>query len=250
MQAQIEISNLFLQYASNIVLEDINLSIGQGEFISIVGPNGAGKSSLIKIILGLLEATSGEISIDRKKPQVLDKYYFGYVPQLKTTDHSFPALAIELVASGIRANWIARLNSKLKEQSLEALGYVNSEHLAYKPIKNLSGGELQRIYLARSIARHPKILLLDEPASGIDVNSENDLNLILDSIRDKTDTTIVMVTHDWESAYHHSDRVALLNRKLVCFDIPEKAFSDQALRTTFGHEGHKHKMIFGARHDG
>ena len=109
---------------------------------------------------------------------------------------------------------------------------------------------MQRIYLARSIARHPKILLLDEPASGIDVNSENDLNLILDSIRDKTDTTIVMVTHDWESAYHHSDRVALLNRKLVCFDIPEKAFCDQALRTTFGHEGHKHKMIFGASHDG
>jgi zinc transport system ATP-binding protein len=88
-------------------------------------------------------------------------------------------------------------------------------------------------------------LLLDEPATGIDISSENDLNEILNKIRNEKNTTVIMVTHDWESAYHHSDKVIILNKKVICFDRPEQAFTDEYLRIAFGHEGHKHKMIFG-----
>ena len=248
MAKQIEISNLSLVLGTHTALRNINLSINKNEFISVIGPNGGGKSSLIKLILGLYQPTKGTVMIDGKKPQQLDTRYFGYVPQLKTADRSFPALAIELVASGIKANWIARLNPDLKEKSLAALKTVKSEHLAYKSLTSLSGGELQRIYLARSIARNPEILLLDEPATGIDSASENDLNYMLDKIRSESSTTVIMVTHDWEAAYHHSDKVIILNKKVICYDIPERAFNDEALRIAFGHEGHEHKMIFGARH--
>lgn len=248
MNKQIEISNLSLALGTHTALEDINISINKNEFISVIGPNGGGKSSLIKLILGLYIPTKGNVRVDGKQPQYLDTYYFGYVPQLKTADRSFPALAIELVASGINANWVTRITSDLKEKSLAALRSVKSEHLAYKSLTSLSGGELQRIYLARSIARNPEILLLDEPATGIDSASENDLNYMLDKIRSESHTTVIMVTHDWESAYHHSDKVVILNKKIICFDVPDIAFNDDALRIAFGHEGHKHKMIFGARH--
>jgi zinc transport system ATP-binding protein len=248
MSKYVEISSLSLLYGSHTVLEDITLNISSGEFISIVGPNGGGKSTLIKLMLGLLEPTSGLIKIDGHRPSQLDSRYFGYVPQLKTADRSFPATAVELVASGIEANWPARLNRTLVAASIDALRKVSAEELAGKQLSKLSGGELQRIYLARSIAREPKILLLDEPATGIDSASETDLNNILEKIREETKTTVIMVTHDWETAYHHSDKVIILNKNVICFNTPEKAFTDEVLRIAFGHEGHKHKMIFGARH--
>ncbi len=245
MSAQIEISQLKLILGTHTVLEDINIIINKGDFISIVGPNGGGKSSLFKLILGLLTPTEGKVLIEGRKPQDSDTHYFGYVPQLKTADRSFPALAIELVASGLKANWITRLSSELKEKSLEAMRMVSAEHLAFRSLNKLSGGEMQRIYLARSIARNPSVLLLDEPATGIDISSENDLNEILDNIRTKKNTTVIMVTHDWESAYHHSDKAIILNKNIICYASPEKAFTDEYLRIAFGHEGHKHKMIFG-----
>ena len=248
MSEYIKISSLSLMFGPHTVLEDVSLNISKGKFTSIVGPNGGGKSSLIKIILGLIMPSSGGIMIDGYNPQQLESRYFGYVPQLKTADRSFPATAVELVASGIEANWLTRLNGKLLNDSMEALRKVSAENLADKQLSKLSGGELQRIYLARSIARKPKILLLDEPATGIDSASENDLNNILEQIREETHTTVIMVTHDWETAYHHSDKVIILNKNVICSDTPEKAFTDEVLRIAFGHEGHKHKMIFGARH--
>lgn len=248
MNTQIEISNLTHIFGTHTVLEDINLIISESDFISVVGPNGGGKSSLFKLILGLVIPSKGIITIEGKAPQSQNSMCFGYVPQIKTSDRSFPALSIELVASGLTSNWSARLNKDVRDKSLEALEEVKGTHLAFRPVSKLSGGELQRIYLARCIVRKPKILLLDEPSTGIDSSSEGDLNKILEDIRNKSSTTVIMATHDWESAYHHSDKVILLNKTVVCFDEPEKAFNEESLRITFGHIGHKHDIIFGARH--
>lgn len=245
----IKIENLFFALGNYTILEDINISIEAGEFVSLVGPNGGGKSSLIRLILGLVEPNSGIVRVDNQLPQGLNSDFFGYVPQLKSADRNFPALAIELVASGLTSNWVGRINQNIKNVSLEALEQVNAEHLAYRPIAKLSGGELQRIYLARSIVRKPKVMLLDEPATGIDNASERDFNIILDELRRNSGTTFIMATHDWESAFHHSDKVIILNKRVVCFDKPEMAFSDDALRVAFGHEGHQHDMIFGQGKD-
>jgi zinc transport system ATP-binding protein len=170
------------------------------------------------------------------------------VPQVKTLDRSFPALPIELVSTGLNAKWPGKIKESDKLPVMETLEKVGAGNLAKRPLNKLSGGELQRVYLARALIRNPKILILDEPATGIDWIGENDIHKIIDDYKTEFNATIIMVTHDWESAYHHADHVLMLNRQILCFDSPDKAFTEQCLRQTFGHVGHRHEMIFVGRH--
>jgi len=241
--------NVTVRYGTHTALEDISIKIRNGLFITIVGPNGGGKTTFLKLILGLLEPTSGIVNVFGEKPLKNLSQSIGYVPQIKTFDRSFPALPIELVATGLTGSWITILSKAQKKLALEALDQVGATNLAKKPLGKLSGGELQRIFLARSIIRKPKLLLLDEPASGIDVAGEMDFNNILEEYKKRQNATIIMITHDWESAYHHSDFVLLLNRVIICYDKPNKAFSEKWLRIAFGHLGHAHDMIFGVKNN-
>jgi zinc transport system ATP-binding protein len=246
----VEIENVKVQFGSHVALNNINFTISKGDFVSVVGPNGGGKSTLLKVLLGLININSGNIKIFSEELKNLQPNIIGYVPQIKTLDRTFPAIPIELVATGISSKWTSILNKKLKNQSLEALERVGALHLAKRQLSKLSGGELQRIYLARSIVRNPKLLLLDEPATGIDQASEKDLNKLIDDYNKEEKTTVIMVTHDWESAYHHADFVLLINCEQICFEKPEIAFNDNNLRRAFGHIGHTHDMNFGARENG
>jgi len=241
--------NVTVRFGSHTALENITLEIKGGLFITIVGPNGGGKTTFLKLILGLLEPTIGNVNVFGEKPLKNLTQAIGYVPQIKTFDRSFPALPIELVATGLTGSWISILSKAQKKLALEALDQVGATNLARKPLGKLSGGELQRIFLARSIIRKPKLLLLDEPASGIDVAGEIDFNNILEDYKKRQNATIIMITHDWESAFHHSDYVLLLNRSVICYDEPKKAFSEKWLRIAFGHLGHSHDMIFGVKNN-
>ncbi|MFZ2323422.1 MAG: metal ABC transporter ATP-binding protein [Ignavibacteriaceae bacterium] len=241
MNSAIEIKNLSLSYGNIKVLENINLTISEDSFVSIVGPNGAGKTTLMKILLGLIKIDSGEVKIFGKSPNEVNPAFIGYVPQIKTMDRSFPALAIELVTSGITRRWPWFVKGDEKQKSLEALSLVKSENLANRTLSELSGGELQRVCLARSIVRNPKLVVLDEPATGIDAIGEADLYNLLEAYQEKSSATILMITHDWHVANHHSDFVLLLNRKQVSFGPPAEALSENNLRMAFGHLGHVHK---------
>lgn len=231
------------------VLEDVSFQVYFGDFISIVGPNGGGKTTLIKSILGLVPSVSGDINILGHKPKEVPFEYIGYVPQAKLIERSFPTLSIELVATGIFGSWKFKLNKDVQARCLEALEQVGIPHLAFRPIAKLSGGELQRVYLARAFVRNPLILLLDEPATGIDTFFESDFSQLLEDYQKNTESAILFVTHDWEYAYHHSSKVLLLNRKVIAFLDPIKAFTDECLRKTFGHVGHTHSMEFIVRKD-
>jgi zinc transport system ATP-binding protein len=123
---------------------------------------------------------------------------------------------------------------------METLALVGAEHLCHRPIGWLSGGELQRVYLARALVRNPKLLLLDEPATGIDPIGEDDMYQILEQYQVKSDVTILMVTHDWLAAKHHATQVLLLNRRQMSFGPPELALADEPMRRAFGHVGHTH----------
>jgi zinc transport system ATP-binding protein len=238
----ITVKNLSLCYGDIIVLEDLNFEIPENSFVSVVGPNGAGKTTLMKILLGLIQNYKGEVKIFGKSPTEVEPQKIGYVPQIKTMDRSFPALSIELVASGLIRRWPWTVKGIEKEKSLNALSMVKAEHLAYRPITELSGGELQRVCLARSIVRNPKLVVLDEPATGIDAIGEADLYNLLEAYQKNSSATILMITHDWHVAHHHSDYVLLINRKQVSFGYPEVALSENNLRTAFGHIGHQHKL--------
>ncbi|TAL66798.1 MAG: metal ABC transporter ATP-binding protein [Bacteroidetes bacterium] len=246
----IELKNLSVNFARYSALDNLTLSIPKGTFVSIVGPNGAGKTTLLKVILGLIKPNHGTITILGKQIDELSAFDLGYVPQIKTLDRTFPALPIELVSTGLNAKWPGRLKKHDKNIVIDTLERVGAGNLAKRPLNKLSGGELQRVYLARALIRKPKILILDEPATGIDWIGEKDIHKIIDEYKSEFNATVIMVTHDWESAYHHADFVLLLNKVAVCFDKPEDAFSEDYLSQTFGHVGHKHEMLFsGSRHD-
>lgn len=235
-------------FGKHTAIENINLEINSNTVVTIVGPNGGGKTTLLKVILGLVRPTKGELLINGQDTCSLPAGAIGYVPQIKTVDMSFPALSIELVASGLKNNWVARLSKDEKSKSLEALERVGAKHLANRQISKLSGGELQRVFLARGFVRKPDILLLDEPVTGIDFVGESDIHNIIEDYRKESNTIILLVTHDWEAAYHHANKVVLINRNIICYESPERAFSEENLRKTFSHIGHKHKMIFGAEY--
>lgn len=242
----LEVQRLSVRFGEFQALEEVSLAVPEGAFVAIVGPNGAGKSTLLKAILGLVPFR-GEVRVYGRPLQEADPLWFGYVPQIKTFDRTFPALALELVTTGLRRRWPFRLSPRERAQALEALERVGAEGLAYRPLGRLSGGQLQRVYLARALVRRPRLLLLDEPATGVDRVGEVDLYRYLEAYQAETGATVLMITHDWEAA-HHASHVLVLNRRVVGFGPPERALSEECLRQAFGHLGHAHDLYVGGGH--
>jgi len=240
----VEVENLSIKFEDHLALSGLSLQIPQKSFVAIVGPNGAGKSTFLKVLLGLVLPTTGKVKIFGKPPLRVDPNLIGYVPQFKTMDRSFPALSIELVYTGLTRNWPWRLNKNTREKVFKALEQVGAAHLAMRPIGRLSGGELQRVCLARSIVRQPKLLMLDEPATGIDAIGEEDMYRMLEVYQKQSGATLMMITHDWHAATHHADYVLLLNRKQISFGTPAKALKEDNLRLAYGHIGHEHALKF------
>lgn len=246
MSFAVEIENLSVCFGDYQALEDISIQIPEGSFVAIIGPNGAGKSTLIKVLLGLIKPTKGHIRLYGKSPRQVPAEWFGYIPQVKTLDRTFPALAIELVISGLRRRWASRITNEERQKAITALEQVDAKHLVNRPLGRLSGGELQRVYLARTLIRHPRLIMLDEPATGIDAVGEADMYHLLEDYQTDHQATTLMITHDWEAAYHAS-LVLVLNRRKIGFGIPDKALSDECLRRAFGHTNHPHEMFWGMK---
>lgn len=233
-----------VKLGEHLVLEDLSLEIPEGGFIAIIGPNGAGKTTFLRLLLGLLRPSAGQVKIFQKPSSQVPPTWIGYVPQIKTLDRTFPALSIELVISGLRQRWPGRIRSSERNQALMTLDRVNAAHLANRPLARLSGGELQRVYLARSLVRSPRLVMLDEPATGIDAVGEADMYRLLESYQQDNNATVLMITHDWHVAKHHASHVLVLNRRKIGFGPPERALSEECLRRAFGHVGHTHNMKF------
>lgn len=240
MSAAIQVENLTVSIGAEPILNNLNLTVPQESFVAIVGPNGSGKSTLLRILLGLIQPTSGQVRLLDRAPSELPFQDLGYVPQLKTLDRSFPAIAIELVISGLKRRWPLWIGKADRDLAMAALERVGAAHVAHQSVMTLSGGELQRIYLARVLIRQPKLILLDEPATGIDARGESDLYQLLEADHAKRKTTILMVTHDWAAAKHHASHVMLLQRRLVAFGAPAEVLTEANLNEAFGHRHHRH----------
>ena len=241
----VQVDNLSVRYGERLALRNIRFEADAGSFISILGPNGSGKTTLIKTLLGIVTPLSGIVRLLGRAPADVDPFSIGYVPQVKTLERNFPATALELVVSGLRRAWPARIRRDERKRAEEALERVGAARLADRSLAVLSGGELQRVYLARSFVRQPQIVMLDEPATGVDIAGASDLYELLDVYQKDSAATILMVTHDWNVAYHHSTGVLLLNCDQISFGAPDDVLTEANLRTLFGHVGHSHGMIVG-----
>jgi len=234
----LEARNLSVRFNGQSILQDITCHADEGEFMAIVGPNGAGKTTLLRVILGLVKPSSGDLLVYGKPPQDADPKLLGYVPQIKTLDRSFPALAVELVVSGIRHRWPGIIKPEERSRALDALEQVGARALANRALNSLSGGELQRVYLACSTVRRPRLIVMDEPATGIDMVAQKTLYQILEDYRKNNKSTVVMVTHDWGIANHHATSVLVLNRDMIDFGSPKDVLTNENLAKAYGHAGH------------
>lgn len=234
----ITINNLEYSYNGNSALEGINCEISESSFLAVLGPNGSGKTTLLKILLGIIRGYKGEIKIDGKDPIKTEISKIGYVPQIKTLDKTFPAKVEELVASGIYGSWPWRINNNDSSKIDEILDSVGAGNLRGRFLQSLSGGELQRIYLARAMIRMPKILLLDEPATGIDLVCETNINHLLEKYNKENGITVIMVTHNWATAEHHADNILLLNKKQIKFGKTQEVLKSENLSMAFKHFMH------------
>lgn len=241
----VSVADLGVQFGDHAVLDHITFEARPGDFVAVVGPNGGGKTTLVRVLLGLLSPDGGTARLFGRDPSAVAPGLVGYVPQVKHLDRTFPARALDLVLTALHQRWPFWVRTEDREQALRALDRVGASALADRSLNTLSGGELQRVYLARSLARAPQLILLDEPATGIDVAGASDLYDVLEEDQAQRDTTILMVTHDWNAAYHHATHVLLVDGRQVGFGPPEDVLTDDCLRDAFGHTGHAHAMLMG-----
>jgi zinc transport system ATP-binding protein len=247
--AAIAVSDLGVRRGGHAVLDGVTFEAAPGDFVAVVGPNGGGKTTLIRVLLGLLEPDAGAVRVFGQRPSSVEPALVGYVPQVKHLDRTFPARAVDLVLTALRQRWPFRIGQGDRARARRALRRVGAEALADRALKRLSGGELQRVYLARTLVRTPRLILLDEPATGIDVAGASDLYGVLEADQAERETTIVMVTHDWNAAYHHASHVLLIDGRQVGFGRPAAVLTDAGLRDAFGHTGHAHAMLMGDASD-
>jgi zinc/manganese transport system ATP-binding protein len=235
----LEVERLQCAYDGAPVLEDLTLEVARGAFVGIVGPSGAGKTTLLRALLGAVPQVAGSIRVFGKQVTAGHGPRIGYVPQLETVDWNFPVTVREVVAMGLAVEgrlfslpWLSRAQRSRIDALLERLGIGD---LGDRHIRNLSGGQQQRVFLARALVREPRLLLLDEPTTGVDIKTRHDvLHLLAELNHDGV--TVLLTTHDLNSVAAHLPLVVCLNRRVVAVGPPASVFTSAILEATYGAE--------------
>jgi manganese/iron transport system ATP-binding protein len=229
----LEVSGLSVRYESGLALENISFHLNTGERVAVVGPNGAGKSTLFKVIAGVLPPTSGEVKVSGCGPG--GHICIAYIPQRSQVDWSFPVSVTDVVMMG-RVGKLGLLrwpNGQDWALVRHALMDVGLGELADRQISELSGGQQQRMFIARALAQEAALMLMDEPLTGLDVNSQENIFEILEELRQRG-VTVMVATHDLNQAAGRFDRVMLLNRRLLGFGAPGQVFTPEHLMDAYG----------------
>lgn len=200
----LEAENLKVSYSNHTALENINFKIDEGEYVCLVGENGSGKSTLVKTIVGLLKQDEGKVTLNISLDEV------AYLSQTNLKDLNFPATSKEIIMSGVQKHKkIPFYTKKDKEVYDRVIKQLKIEDLQFRRIGDLSGGQKQRVLIARALIREPKLLILDEPATGLDVNITKELYKILEKQNKENKMTIIMATHDL-------DEIEEVNPRIIC----------------------------------
>lgn len=223
-------SGVSLKDGERHLLQDIDLSINAGQIISLIGPNGAGKTTLLNILLGLRKPTSGQVS---QSPDLR----IGYMPQKLSLNPQLPLTVERFLALSQHAAQTARITKITGIQAptvTQALKRTGVEHLQAAAMQNLSGGEIQRVLLARALLRKPQLLVLDEPVQGVDINGQSQLYQLITELRDELGCGVLLVSHDLHLVMAATDHVICLNQHICCHGHPKSVSSHPAYLALFG----------------
>lgn len=229
--AAIVVKDLWFSYDGHPVLEDVNLSIPQGDFVSVIGPNGGGKTTLLKLMLGLLKPARGEVRVFGATPEEA-RPRIGYMPQQTQLDPQFPATVMDVALMGRLGHGrpFGLYSKKDKRVVTKALEQVSLDGLMKKPFASISGGQRQRLFIARALACEPELLLLDEPTANLDLAMEGDLYELLQTLNQRL--TIVMVSHDIGFVSEVVKSVMCVKRKVLMH--PTSAITGEIINEIYG----------------
>ncbi|MCB1648365.1 MAG: zinc ABC transporter ATP-binding protein ZnuC [Pseudomonadales bacterium] len=232
-QCLVKASNISVQFADRQVLQNVNLSVHQGQIVTLIGPNGAGKTTLIRVILGLLPVQSGSV----EKPAGLR---IGYMPQKLHIEPTMPITVRRFLELAQRKD--AEPIGRLLEE-------VQVSHLMDHQLGSISGGEMQRVLLARALSQSPQLLVLDEPAQGVDVAGQADLYQLINDIRTSHHCGVLMISHDLHLVMAKTDEVVCLNHHICCHGRPEQVSVDPSYLALFGKKEAKNLAVYTHHHN-
>jgi zinc transport system ATP-binding protein len=223
MSLAVELEDVSFAYApGRAVLEHVNLELGQGEFVAVAGPNGGGKTTLVRIVLGLERPSAGKALLwGEPAHRVSGRQALGYLAQRSEVGGDAPATVREVVSAGRLASGriVGRLRAGDRALVDEAITRVALEPFADRPLRTLSGGMQQRAFIAKALAAQPSLLVLDEPTTGVDAESQESIAGLLADLHGELGVTIVYVSHEFGAVEHHVERLVLVRRTIV-FDGP------------------------------
>ena len=228
----IRLQQVSVGFRQESVLENVQLTVNAGEIVTLIGPNGAGKTTLVRAVLGLLKPDSGSVW---RKPRLR----IGYMPQKLTVDPTLPLSVLR---------FLRLVPGVDRHTALAALAEVGAEQVIDSPLQNISGGELQRVLLARALLREPELLVLDEPVQGVDVAGQAELYRLITQLRDRHGCGVLMVSHDLHLVMSTTDQVVCLNRHVCCSGHPEQVSGDPAFVELFGQDAQS-LAIYHHHHD-
>jgi zinc transport system ATP-binding protein len=232
----VEASEIDVVLGKRSVVNNVSVAVGAGEVVALIGPNGAGKTTMVRVLLGLLPPTRGTI---RRRPGLR----IGYMPQSMVIDPALPLTAERLLRLALPSG--AGTDSRIQA----VLDEVGARHVATGAIQDLSGGELQRVLLARALLREPDLLVLDEPVRGVDVAGQVELYDLIGGIRERRHCGVLVVSHDLHLVMAATDRVVCLNHHVCCAGHPEAVSRDPAFAALFGPQAATAFAIYHHRHD-
>lgn len=256
MTSFIQLQDVSAGYKDSPVFTHLSLSIDEGQFMGIVGPTGSGKTTLLKTILGSHEPHGGKVFIDGKPVSKLPPGTIGYVPQLETVDWSFPVTVEQVIMMGLFTNrpywpWPSREEKIRVAEIADKLGI--KAYLKHH-IRDISGGQQQRAFLARALVSNPRLLVLDEPTSGVDIKTQHDVLHLLGHLNEDG-ITIILTSHDLNAVATHLPKVICFNKAIIAHGDTEEVFTREVLSKTYGgdlsvihHEGHLIIAYHGQNH--
>ncbi len=234
----IDAAHLTVAFRGQVALDDVSVAVPTGRYVGIVGPNGAGKTTLMRVLLGLQSPSSGTVRVLGLDPRAARRGgTLGYVPQrVAQGDVSFPVTVEETVMSGrASAIGLCRFPGRADHEAVErALALTDTAPLRRKLLYQLSGGQRQRVFIARALAAEPRILLLDEPTTGVDVSAKEAFYALLKTLHKEKGLTILFVSHDVEVAAQEADFVLALNQKLICHCSSHEFLSEDVMTRLYG----------------
>lgn len=222
-----------VDFDGRVALSNVSLTVHRGEIVSLIGPNGAGKTTLVRVVLGLLQPSTGRVA-------TLPGLRIGYMPQFMPIDEILPMTAARFLAlSGVSD----------EVRIAKALADVGTDHLAGAQLRDLSGGELRRVILARALLREPDLLVLDEPVQGVDVGGQAELYGLITRLRDQTGCGVLMVSHDLHIVMAETDKVVCMNHHVCCTGHPEAVSRMPEYLALFGPAAAQHLALYAHGHD-